>query len=100
MTDIDYSVSKLLDLEIMNKDKKIEFSEEAKELIHCIAVQCMTIPIVKDTQKQAEKYAEKLSAEEIYLDMLNKILNAPTWIHMRMVARMLIPIIDQKLQEA
>lgn len=60
---------------------------------------CNQIPIVKDTQEQAEAYAEGLSAEEVYLDMLQKIVDAPTKIHMLMSARMLIPVIDKKLRE-
>ena len=46
-----------------------------------------------------EEYAARLSAEEIYVDMLIKIAVAPTAVHMRMSSRLLIPIIDQKLKE-
>lgn len=42
---------------------------------------------------------EDLSAEQIYEDMLLKIVEAPTAIHMRMSAKMLIPIISRKLKE-
>lgn len=45
-----------------------------------------------------EEYAAKLSAEEIYADMLIKISAAPTAIHMRMSARLLIQIISDKLK--
>jgi hypothetical protein len=60
---------------------------------------CNNIEIVQDTQQEAENYAEGLTAEQVYIDMLNKIVSAPTRIHMRLSARMLIPIIDRKLKE-
>lgn len=40
-----------------------------------------------------------LSAEEVYYDMLRKIVDAPTTLHMKCSVRMLIPIIDRKLRE-
>lgn len=98
--DIDEMIEKLLDMELAGGDGKITFSKEAEGLIHWIAEKCSTIPIVKETQEQAEKYAEDLSPEQIYIDMLEKIVQAPTRIHMRVVARMLIPIIDQKIRSS
>lgn len=56
--------------------------------------------IVDETREQAEEYARGLSAEQVYADMLYKIVEAPTRIHMMVSARMLIPVIDQKLQSA
>ena len=54
---------------------------------------------IKDTREQAEQYGEGFTAEQIYVDMLYKIVDAPTRIHMIMSARMLIPVIDKKLRE-
>lgn len=60
-------------------------------------------PVVNDdntiTFEQAEEYAKDLSAEQMYVDMLVKIVKAPTTLHMKCSARMLIPIIDRKLKE-
>ena len=98
--DIDEVVSRLLDMEPAGEDGKITFSKEAEGLIHRIAEKCSTIPIVKETQEQAEAYAQELSPEQIYIDMLEKIVQAPTRIHMKVVARMLIPIIDQKIRSS
>ena len=97
--DIDEMIGQLLDMELSGEDGRITFSKEAEGLIHRIAEKCSTIPIVKETQEQAEAYAQGLSAEQIYIDMLEKIVQAPTRIHMRIVARMLIPIINRKLKE-
>ena len=89
----------LLDEPSVQDDNSVVFTDKALELIHEIAEKCKDIPIVKENQKQMEEYAAGLSAEEIYVDMLIKIAAAPTAIHMRMSARMLIPIIEQKLKE-
>lgn len=96
--EIDGMIEKLLEMEIVGGDNSVGFSTEAKQLIHEIAVKCSTIPMVDKTREQAEEYAKGLSAEQIFVDMLYKIVEAPTRIHMRMSARMLIPIIDQKLR--
>ncbi len=94
--EIDKMIEELLGMDIVKADNTVAFSNEARQLIHEIAEKCSTIPIVD--REQAEEYARGLSAEQVYTDMLYKIVEAPTSIHMRVSARMLIPIIDQKLR--
>lgn len=96
---IDDLICDLLEEPIVQEDNTIIFTERAVRLIHEIAERCNEIPIVQETQEQAEEYAEGLSAEQVYVDMLHKIVAAPTRIHMTMSVRMLIPIIDRKLKE-
>lgn len=98
MNKLDDMIADLLDMDIVKADNTVAFSNEARQLIHEIAETCNTIPIVEETREQAEEYARGLSVEQVYTDMLYKIVEAPTKIHMRMSARMLIPIIDQKLR--
>ena len=98
--EIDKMVEELLGMDIVKSDNTVTFSNEAKQLIHEIAEKCSIIPIVDETREQAEEYARGLSAEQVYTDMLYKIVEAPTRLHMRVSARMLIPSIDQKLQSA
>lgn len=98
MNKIDDKVAALLELPLPDENGEIQFTDAHKGLIHEISELCNTIPLVQDTKEQVEKYAEGFSAEEIYLDMLLKIVEAPTEIHMRMSVRMLIPIIDRKLK--
>lgn len=97
--DIDEMIEQLLGMDIVGNGNTVTFSDEAKQLIHEITEKCNTIPIVNETTEQAEEYARGLSAEQVYTDMLYKIVEAPTRIHMRVSARILIPIIDQKLRE-
>lgn len=98
MKKINDMICELLEQDIASGDK-IKFTSTAVELIHEIAEKCDQIQIVKETKEQAEAYAEGLSAEDVYLDMCQKIVDAPTRIHMIMSAEMLIPIIDKKLRE-
>lgn len=100
MKDVDEMIERLLDMDIVKADNTVVFSDEGKLLIHEIAEKCSTIQIVDETRAQAEEYARGLYAEQVYTDMLYKIVEAPTRIHMRVSARMLIPIIDQKLRNA
>lgn len=96
---IDDLIYELLEEPVVQEDDSIVFTSRSIELIHKIAEECNTIFTVKKTQHEREEYAKGLSVEEIYIDMLIKIVCAPTSIHMRMAPKMLIPIISQKLKE-
>ena len=95
---MDELIEKLLE-EPVADDNEIVFTSRAVELIHQISEECKDIPIVKQTQEQAEDYAKDLTAEQVYFDMLCKIVDAPTTLHMKCSVRMLVPIIDRKLKE-
>lgn len=96
---IDVLMEKLLEEPTETDDGRIAFTDRAVELIHQIADECKDIPIVKETKEQAEEYGKDLSAEEVYYDMLHKIVEAPTALHMRACVRILMPIISRKLKE-
>lgn len=99
MNKIDDKVAVLLELPLPDKNGEIQLTDAHIQLIHEIGEMCNDIPLVQDTKEQAEDYAEGLSAEQVYMDMLVKIVEAPTAIHMKMSAKMLIPIISRKLKE-
>lgn len=90
---LDKMIEDLLEEPVVDNNE-IVFTSRAVELIHQISEKCKDIPIVKRTQEQAEDYAKDLTAEQVYHDMLCKIVDAPTALHMKCSARMLIPIID------
>ena len=94
-------ICELLEEPVVQEDNGIVFTSKSIELIHEIAEKCSTIPIVEKIQEtdRIEEYAEDLTAEAVFVDMLNKIVNAPTRIHMEMSVKMLIPIISRKLKE-
>ena len=97
--EIDNLICELIEEPVAQGHNNIIFTSRSMELIHKIAERCNDIPIVQDTEAQAKEYAKDLSAEQVYLDMLVKIVNAPTAIHMKMSVKMLMPIISRKLKE-
>lgn len=94
---LDKMIEDLLEEPVVDNNE-IVFTSRAVELIHEISEKCKGIQIVEQTREQAEEYAKDLTAEQVYYDMLYKIVDAPTTLHMKCSARMLIPIIDQKLK--
>ena len=93
MRDIDEMIERLLDMDIIGEDNSITFTDETKRLIHEISERCMEASLIVENKDRI------LSAEEVYVDMLRKIVDAPTSLHICMSARLLIPIVDQKLRE-
>lgn len=96
--DVDEMIERLLDMDIVGEDNSIIFTDEAKQLIHEISEECMKASMIVENKDRADEYGKGLSAEDVYMDMLLKIVNAPTSLHMLMSARMLIPVIDKKLR--
>lgn len=47
----------------------VNFSEEAKKLIHEVAEKCRKLPVYKDNIDKADIYKADITAGEIYLDM-------------------------------
>lgn len=92
-------IIKIMQLVQIKKDNTVEFSEEAKKLIHEVAEKCRKLPVYKDNIDKTDIYKADITAGEIYLDMCLKIVNAPTQIHMMAVPKMMLPVIDDKLQE-
>lgn len=96
---IDDLICEFLEEPVVQEDDSIEFTDRSVELAHEIAEICNEIPIVQQAKERAEDYAEGLSAEQVYVDMLAKIAEAPTVFHMKTSAKILIPIISRKLTE-
>ena len=99
MRDIDKMIERFLDMELVGTNNEVIFTDEAKMLIHKIAEECSTLIIVLANEEKMEEYGKGLSAEDVYVDMLLKIIYAPTAVHMLMSAILLIPIIDKKLRK-
>lgn len=92
-------VAKLLEENVVREDDEIVFTDTAISLIHEIAEKCRNIPIVHKNQDKADEYAQGLTAEQAYLDMLCKIAGAPTKFHMECTVWMLLPVVSKKLKE-
>ena len=80
------------------------FSDKAKDYIYELAEYSRGLRsyrrIMEGNAGIARKEYEEVgaSASRMYIDMLHKILNAPTVIHMELVPVMLIPLIDERLR--
>lgn len=80
------------------------FSNKAKDYIYELADYSRCLKLYRRTMEGESGIARKeyeevgASASRIYIDMLNKIVNAPTVIHMELVPVMLIPLIDERLR--
>ena len=82
----------------------IIFSDKAKDYIHELADYARSLEWYRRTKEgkfgiDRKEYEEVgASASRMYIDMLHKIVNAPTVIHMELVPVMLIPLIDERLR--
>lgn len=98
MANVNEEILRFLEMDIVGEDNSVSFSDEAKRLIHDITLRCSKAKIVRENDERLCNYKKNLSAEDVYVDMLNKIIIAPTSFHMIATARMLIPIIDEKIR--
>lgn len=80
------------------------FSDKAKEYIYELADYARSLELYRRMKEGKtgivrKEYEEAgMSASRIYIDMMHKIVNAPTVIHMELVPVMLIPLIDERLR--
>ena len=94
---MDKLIENLLDMELINDNDTVEFTDEARELIHIIAEKCRETTVYKRAAVKSEEYAKTMSAEDMYKDMLLKIVDANTRYEMIIATRLIIPLIDAKL---
>ena len=97
---MDKLIENLLDMELINDNGTVEFTDEARELIHIIADKCRKTTVYKKAVVKSEEYAKTMSAEDMYKDMLLKIIGANTQYEMIITTRLIIPLIDDKLVKA
>lgn len=92
-------VVELLNEPVEEENGRIKFTERSIELIHQIADICKVFSLTEKRKERIETYAREKSAEDVYYDMLCKIVAAPTNMHMVSTVKLLIPVIDEKLKE-
>ena len=85
----------------VGSEKETELSDRRKELIHSFVEEN---GVNVNCEKQRQDYLSyikenNLTAEDIYKDMLAKCAYAPTIVHLYMVPKLLLPIIDKKIWE-
>lgn len=97
---IDDLIINFLEIDLIdNKNNKIIFTDNAKKIIHEIAIQAKYLSIIKISQNKINKYVNENTAEEIYLNLLVKIKNAPTIMQMKTSAYINIYALDKRLKQ-
>ncbi len=100
MNKIDEKVKKLLEYDLQPTIRGgWKITEEMRVLIHEIAEECNSLEVTQKTNMNIPEWLNEAAPDEIYIHMLQKIVSAPTRIHMLCVPRILLPIIDKKLCE-
>lgn len=88
-------------------NKDLEFSDKAKEYIHEMAEYSRGLKWYNkisekqewiNRQKSYTETAMKTSATTVYFDLLQKIMDAPTLVHLQLAPVFLLPIIDDMLR--
>lgn len=98
MNKIDDKIKKLLEYDLhptLRGGWKI--TEEMRALIHEIAEECNKLDITRKASEDIPEWIEQATPEEVYIHMLQRIVSAPTRMHMLCVPRILLPIIDEKI---
>lgn len=76
-----------------------KFKSEQIEMIRDLANDCKGSGLYEATKDQRAEYVVGLTPEQMFQDMIFKIVEAPTTIHMLATIRLLIPAIYEKIQE-
>lgn len=98
MSDKDLTIE-LLEIAKVAEDGTINFTDRAKEIIMELAEEYRETPIYKRAKKELPEWVDTATAAEIYIQMLDRIVKAPTIIHMISSIKALIPILWEKIQE-
>jgi len=105
--DIDLIIIEIMDLIKSEEVVEIEghkflkitnIPDVAVEKIHTAAVLAKETNVYKRREGKLPERWEKASFNELYTEMLYKILNAPTQLHMMCTPRIMLPAIDEALR--
>lgn len=98
MSDKDLIIE-LLGIAEVAEDGTVDFTDRAKEIIMDLAEKYRETPIYKQARKETPEWVGTATAAEIYIQMCDRIVEAPTTVHMIYSTKILIPILWKKIQE-
>ena len=98
MSDKDLIIE-LLGIAEVAEDGTVDFTDRAKEIIEELAKKYRKTPIYKQAKKETPEWVNTATAAEIYIQMCDRIVNAPTMAHMLIAPKILLPILWEKIQE-
>lgn len=84
--------------EIAGTTSPVSFGSGAMALINKTADICNAMEYVADTLSQARTYAQSMTAEQVYFDILAKIVDGDAITHMDFAVFGLIPILKGKIE--
>jgi len=97
MSDKDLIIE-LLGIAEIAEDGTVDFTDRAKEIIEKLAKKYRKTPIYKQAKKETPEWVNTATAAEIYIQMCDRIVNAPTMAHMLNAPKILLPILWGKIQ--
>lgn len=98
MSDKDMIIE-LLGIAEVAEDRTVDFTDRAKEIIMDLAEKYRKTPIYEQAKKETPEWVKTATAAEIYIQMCDRIVEAPTVTHMIFSTKILIPILWKKIQE-
>ena len=80
-----------------NYEDGVTFPDEIKELIHEAAGECRKTGLYK-ASKDASERLKTGKASDLYIEMLVKTANAPTFLHAAGTPRLMLPLISDAIK--
>ena len=91
-------IEELLTITEATEGGKVTFTERSKEILEELSGKYKKLPVYAQTKAQTPDWVKEATAADIYLQLCERIINAPTTMHLICVPKILIPIIWEKLQ--
>lgn len=92
-------VIELLEIAEVEEGGKVDFTDRAKEIIKELAEEYKESHIYKQSVSKTPDWIKTATAAEVYIQMCDRIVEAPTIAHMMSIPKILLPILWEKLQE-
>lgn len=92
-------VIELLETADIAGDGTVNFTGRAKEIIMDLSEKYRKTYLYKRAEEEMPEWVDTATAAEIYIQMCERIAEAPTIMHMFSAAKILIPIIWKKIQK-
>ena len=91
-------VIELLEIAEVEEGGKVDFTDRAKEIVAELAAEYKESEIYKSNVEKIPEWIKTATAAEVYIQMCDRITQAPTIIHMMSAIKILMPILGEKLQ--
>lgn len=97
MSDKDMIIE-LLGIAEVAEGNTVQFTNRAKEIIMDLAEKYRETLVYKQSRKETPEWVKTATAAEIYIQLCDRIVEAPSVIHMMIAPKILLPILWDKIQ--